>query len=426
MELKREDFLAQYPPLYFLNKADVANIWDKEEIHLYVHIPYCAKKCGFCYYKSFPIGNAPIPDEYFEALKTEIEIYANMPEVQSKCLRSIYLGGGTPTLLSEKQIETLMMLIKSKFNFAVDYEFCSEARPGQETSLEKLRLLKALGMKRLSVGCQSTDDFVLESNGRNHNSKDFMDVFERARQTGIYCINVDIMSGMVNQSLESWLETVKTISDLKPENIAIYKLEIYLNNALYARYRKGNVRLISDAAEVEYARQGYGMLLDSGYRMADNFSFMLAPEYDHVHRREVWKGADMLGVGLSSHSCFNDYIYQNEPKLDDYMERLKRNELPVQRAHKITAREELIQRMVFGIKNLFFERAKFLEEFGVDVMDVFPEQLTSLEKQGFISIYPDHIRTSFEGAIFADDIVREFYMPEHRKTMLAHVKRPEN
>lgn len=425
LELRREDFIAQYPPLSSLNKAEIKGIWEKEEIHLYVHIPYCAKKCGFCYYKSFTAGSNGVPDEYIEALKKEIDIYSSMPEVQSKSIRSLYLGGGTPTLLTEKQLESLITYIKSKFNFKEDYEFCSEARPGLETSLSKLELLKDLGMKRLSLGCQSVDDSVLVANGRNHTSAEFYKVMELARKAGIYSINVDIMTGMVDQSMNSWLETVKKICELKPENVAVYKLEVYLNNALYMKFRKGNIKLISDSQEAEYARAGYKELLSNGYIFSDNFSFMTDSKYDHVHRRDVWNGADMLGIGLSAHSCFGDHVYQNVNKLEDYMKLVEERQLPIHRAHKISKKEEMIQRAIFGLKNLHFNRKPYEEEFGVDIVDVFPKQIKSLTEAGFLTVHPEHIEMSFEGAIFADDLAREFYLPEHKKLMLAHVRRSE-
>ncbi len=421
--LRREDFITQYPPFNCLNPAEVEHLWERPEIHLYVHIPFCVKKCGFCYYKSFPLGDSPVPDEYLDALKSEIAHYSAMPEVQSKRIRSVYLGGGTPTLMNEKQLESLMEFILSHFDFAPDFEFCCEARPGPETSYTKLKMLKSLGMRRLSLGCQSLDDQVLAVNGRNHNSKDFYETFERARQAGLYSINVDIMSGMIGQTLESWMRTVRTIAGLKPENVAIYKMEVYFNNALFLKIRTGNSPLMSDTTEAELAKRGYQELLASGYLLADNFSFTIAPEYNHVHRRETWKGADMLGVGLSSHSCFNGYIYQNEIRLPEYLQDMEKGELSIKRAHKVSVREEMIQRVVFSLKNLHFPRATFVEDFGVDVMSVFSEQLTHLEEEGFVRIRPDCIETTFEGALFADDIVRELYLPEHRTMMLGHLSR---
>jgi oxygen-independent coproporphyrinogen-3 oxidase len=425
MRLNRENFVVQYPPLLHLSAREAENMWPGREVNLYVHIPYCQKKCSFCYYKSFEIGDGQIPDFYLEALKKEIEIYLRKPQLQDIRLRSLYIGGGTPSLLSEEQIEALILFVRSKFRFADDFEFCCEVRPGIHTTLKKLKLLKALGLRRLSIGCQSVDDEVLAVNGRNHEAGDFFETFERAREAGIFCISVDLMSGMINQSMESWMDSVETISKLRPENISIYKMEMYMNNILYRQYRKGDIRLISDKAEAEYAIAGYKKLLDDGYLFMDNYTFMSAPEYRHVQRNELWNGADMIGIGVSAHSCFNGYVYQNEGETENYLQKINHETLAIPKAHKITAKEKMIRQLTFGLKNMHFDRSRFEKEFGIDVMDMFGDKIKYMEDHRFISISPEQIDLLFDGAVFADDIVREFYLPEHRKAALAHIKRPE-
>jgi oxygen-independent coproporphyrinogen III oxidase len=424
IELKREDFISQYPPLYLLNKEDVTGLWDKEEIHLYVHFPFCVNKCDFCYYKSFQIGRSGIPDSYLDLLKKEIELYSCMPDVRNKVIRSIYYGGGTPTLMTEQQFADVTSHIYSHFNIHEDVEFTCEMSPREETTLSYIKSLKQSGVTRLSIGCQSVNDAILTANGRSYRSEDFYKCVELARTAGIYSVNVDIMSGMVDQSMEDWLETVDRICELRPENIAVYKLEIYLNNKLYTKYRNGKVKLISDQQEAQYARQGYRRILEKGYQFADNFSFMTEPKYDHIHRRDVWLGKDMLGIGLSAHSCYNDHIFQNTSRLQEYAELLGQNKLPVFRARKTSTREEMLQRVIFGIKNLRFYRGSFEEEFGVDPVQIFREPFQVLEQEGFIIIHNDYVETTFEGTVFADDIVREFFPEEHKSSMLAHVKRP--
>lgn len=425
MDLKREDFINQYPPLNFMNRLEVKNMWGRKCFHLYVHIPYCVRKCGFCYYKSVAAGNKPVPEEYMDALKKEIINYASMPEIQSKNVRSLYIGGGTPTLLSEAQLESLLSLIKSSFNFTPDFEFCSEARPGKETTLSKIELLKSYGLHRLSLGCQSLDENVLKANSCNHGADEFYETFELARKAGVRTINADLMSGMVDQPLESLMDTIEKVIRLRPENIAIYKMEVYLNNALYKKLRQQSICLISDEEETNHVIKACKKLLGSGYIMANHFSFMTSPEHEHIHRRGLWDGEDMLGIGASSHSCMDSFMFQNESRIDAYIELMKNGENPVTRAHEISKMEEMTQRMVLGLKNLNVDRAAFIDEFGVDALDIFGTPLKMLEREGFITIGDREIVSTFEGAVFADDIVREFYLPEHKELMLAHAKRSE-
>ncbi len=360
-----------------------------------------------------------------DLLKKEIEIYLSKPQLQNVCLRSLYIGGGTPSLLSEMQLESLVLFIKSKFKFANDFEFCCEVRPSIRTTIEKLKLLKSLGLRRLSIGCQSVDDDVLAVNGRNHAVKDFYDTFELAGKAGIFSVNVDLMSGMINQTMDSWINSVDSIARLKPGNISIYKMEMYLNNVLYKEYKRGKVQLVSDKTEAEYAVAGYKKLLDYGYFFMDNYTFMYSPEYRHVQRNELWNGADMIGIGLSAHSYFNGHIYQNENQMENYQQKLNKNELAIQKSHKITTKEKMIRQLTFGLKNMHFDRIRFANQFGIDIIDIFGDKLKYMEDNGFISISPEGIDMLFDGAVFADDIMREFYLPEHREAALAHVKRPK-
>lgn len=423
MELKRESFLTQYPLLSVMDKKDISSIWEKEFFHLYVHIPFCARKCDFCYYKSFVLKNASFVEEYFENLKEEIKLYSKMPQVQSKQIRSIYFGGGTPTILSETQISSIMDLVTKSFDIHNECEICFEVRPGKELTKEKLILLKELGVNRISIGCQSTDDNVLKINGRNLVNQEFLNSYHDITDVGFTVKNVDIMSGMVNQSFESWDNTIQDMIKLDPENIAIYKLEIYLNNQLYKRFRNGEISIISDDEEIRYFHHGINQFLSAGYIMADNFTFVKDMSLDHIHRRRTWLGEDMLGVGLSAHSCFNDIIFQNEPSMQEYNQKIRLGALPIFRAHVSTTNEIIRQRIIFGIKNLHFSRKLFYDEFGIDCVEVFQDEFKHLESMNFIKIFDDYIETTLEGIIFADDIVRSFFLPEHQDKMLAHISR---
>lgn len=423
MKLTRESFLTQYPPLNVMDKKSIANIWEKELFHLYVHIPFCVQKCDFCYYKSFALKNPQLIEDYLDALKAEIKMYAKMPQVQCKQVRSIYFGGGTPTILSEPQITEIMGLIRESFDIHNECEICFEVRPGKELTKNKLKLLKELGINRISIGCQSTDDEILKINGRNLEHQDFLTTYYDIREVDFRVVNVDIMTGMVKQSFESWDGTVQTIIKLSPENIAIYKLEIYLNNQLYRRFRKGHLSIINDSEEVRYFRHGIKQLLNAGYIMADNFTFVKDKSLDHIHRRRTWMGEDMLGVGLSAHSCYNDVIFQNEPSLQEYIQKIKSGILPIFRSHINTQNEVIRQRIIFGIKNLYLSRRVLYEEFGIDCVDLFEDEFKQLEDMKLIKIFDDYIETTLEGTIFADDIVRVFFLPEHQDKMLAHISR---
>lgn len=426
MRLTREDFINQYPPLNLMNKQDVQNIFTKEHINLYIHIPFCESKCDFCYYKSsVPSIDKKEVEDYFLYLLKEIDMYACNPFVKNAHIRSVYVGGGTPTILSELQLKQLMEKLYQYFNITKETEICFESRPGVTHEKEKLALLKTFGIKRLSLGCQSLNNTVLAENGRHHTSEVFYNTYSIARDIGIECINVDLMSGLIGDSLSSWMETLEKIVKLEPENIAIYKLELYYNNKLYQRLRSSKMSLVSDEEEIEWIRKGYQFLLSQGYILADNFSFTKSDATRHIHRKATWEGETMVGMGLSSHSCIRQQrcLYQNSSNMQTYKSEVEKGKLPINRAYKYSVKEQMIQRIIFGIKSLRLDRKKFEDEFGVDPVSLFEDEFALLEQMQFINITPHCVETSLEGAIFADDIVREFYLPIQKELMLGHVER---
>lgn len=257
IKLKREDFINQYPPLNLLNKQDVERIWEKEDFHLYVHIPYCIKKCDFCYYISYECKIHQIPEDYLDALKKEIRMYGDMEQIKGRKLRSIYIGGGTPTLMTLTQIKELLDVIWESFDVHDDVEFCCEVRPGPETKKDKIMLMKEYGLKRISIGCQSLNDNVLKLNGRNHNSKAFYKTYDMVRECDVFSINVDLMSGLLGDTLESFLFSVDEMIRLRPENLTIYKMEVYLNNQLYKRALDQEIKFMSDQEEAEMVTLAY-------------------------------------------------------------------------------------------------------------------------------------------------------------------------
>ncbi|WOO34822.1 coproporphyrinogen-III oxidase family protein [Anaerocolumna sp. AGMB13020] len=420
---KREDFINQYPPLNLLNKQDIGKIWAEEDFHLYVHIPYCIKKCDFCYYVSYENKNGQIPEEYLEALKKEIRLYGGMEQFKNRKVRSIYWGGGTPTLMSLSQIKDLLEVIWESFQIHEDVEFCCEVRPGPETTKEKIMLMKEYGLKRVSIGCQSLNDNVLKLNGRNHNSNTFYKTFNMVRECDVFSINVDLMSGLLGDTQETFLYSIDEMIKLRPENLTIYKLEVYLNNLLYKKTLGQEARFITDEEEAEHVEAAYNRLLENGYLLSDNYSFCSEDKYRQIHRYNTWEGEDMIGVGLSSHSCYGLTIYQNDNRMADYMEQLQNDKLPIRRAYEFSVYEDMVRMIIFGIKSVSYPLEKFSRKFGIGADVIFADKLSYLQKEGYIDIKDGILNTTLKGALYADDVVRIFYPDRYRDAVLAHKAR---
>lgn len=423
IELRRQDFITCYPPYNMLRPEHVPQVWEPGEINIYVHIPFCVRKCSFCYYKSVVPRGPEAMQEYVNALIREIRMLAERPEVQAHQAYSLYFGGGTPTILTARQLEDVISTIRSSFRFKPDFEFCVEARPGEETSLEKLELLKELGVHRLSLGVQSLNDQILALNGRNHGVREFYETFERARQVGFYSLNVDLMSGLLGETPATWQQSVDGLLRLRPENIAIYKFELYYNTHLFRAVRSDPEQMMSDADEAASVRRAFEWIRAAGYLQMDDIGWKITPAHDHIHRRRTYLNRQMLGIGLSSHSWFNGHIFQNCSEFPQYYEAVASGRPPIARAYPVSKRAEMSRMMIFGMKNLHVSRSDFRAHFGIDPTEIFGRELADLEQQGYLTVTEDEVLVNPDYSMFCDDLARVFYKPEYRGMMLAHMRR---
>jgi oxygen-independent coproporphyrinogen-3 oxidase len=427
VELNREEFINQYPPFNLINTREVGDVFSREGMHLYVHIPFCKSKCGYCYFKSFDDISDALVSEYLASLRKEIRLYSEMPEVQSKRVKSLYFGGGTPTLLSCAQLEDVTRAIVDSFDLVDDYEFCVEANPDEETlTAEKIALLKELNIRRISFGVQNFNDEILRINGRLGSAEEFFSAYDLAKRAQVEIVNIDILSGMIGETWPNWQYVVDVLIQLAPESIAFYKMELYYNTKLFKSIRKGEQpgRLMSNEEEIGLIRYAYDRLQDEGGYVASNcYNLVRDREYEHLHTNGIWQGDDMIGLGLSSHSCFNGFLYQNAWNMKEYNQTIGNGALAIKRAHKIPMREEIARAMVYGIKRLRIDRARFVDRFGFDMTLLYGGLIRGLVEAGYLSLDAEALKVPREYYIFADDISRAFFLPEHRTMMLAHMSR---
>lgn len=427
IKLDRDEFINQYPPFNLINPRGVSGVFKKGEIHIYVHLPFCKNKCGYCYFKSFDTFTDEAVETYLEALKREVSIYSQMAEVQSKKVKSLYFGGGTPTLLSCAQLEDLTQHVKGSFDFNDDYEFCVESNPDKETATkEKFDLLKALNVRRISFGVQNFNEAVLRLNGRYNNLDEFHRIYGMAKDSGIEVRNIDIMSGMIGETSGNWRAVIDKLIELAPENIAFYKIELYYNTKLFEKTRKNihNTQLMSNREEIELIKYAYDRLQGEGrYTVTNCFNLAKSRQQEHLHRKGIWEGDDMIGFGLSSHSCFNRNLYQNAWNMKDYLQAVNSQRLPIKRAYFISMRDEIASAMVYGIKSLEMSRQSFIGRFGFDMTALYGDTIGLLEEKGLLKLTRDSLKVPREYYIFADDISRKFFLPEHETMMLAHLAR---
>lgn len=428
-EVIRTDFTYHYPPFNLLSTSELSAVGMRSPFHVYVHIPFCKSICEYCYFKTWGVGDRSEArlQEYLNSLLKEIEMSSLLPELQGRKARSLYIGGGTPSLLSVPQIESLVGALFGAFDFMEGFEFCIEAYPDDQImSSEKVECLKRMGVTRLSMGVQSLDNRILSLNGRPGNVETVRRIYGWARDLQFKVINLDFMSGLLGENWDNWKRQIDNILELAPQNVSIYKLELYLNTKLTDDIKGGKFeeKLMGDSEEAEFAQYAFDRLQDEGGYIACNcFHLTRSPEVEHVYLKSLWDGEEVLGMGLSAYSVISDIMYQNTSSLEGYYAEVAGTRLPIQRAHLISEREKLARTMVYGIKALRLERQRFIEKHGFDMSVLYGKQIEELVEKGFLEFNSQALQVPKNKYIYADDICRYFFLPEHEAMMRGHVPR---
>src|SRR5215813_9542370 len=342
LELKRGGFIASYPPFETLRQDSIDAAWDNRRLGIYVHLPYCRKRCTFCFYKVYTNRNAKPMDRYLEAVYKEIDAYGARKELQGRKIETVYFGGGTPTLLSAEQLTELATRLRNNFDIAPDVEWTSESEPGTLTE-EKVATMRQLGVTRLSMGVQTMDDELLHKNGRSHSSEWVYRAVGWARDNDFPVVNLDLMSGVIDETPQTWEHSLQAFIDLNIEHISIYRMEIYKNTLLYAAgYTGPGVGGIpTDEEEEALWFQAVDKLEGAGYIQTTGHSFVRDRKLDHTQRNDIWGGAgELLGMGVSSYSYLNGTVFQNTSDWGTYVGKVNAGESPVGRGLRLNSRQQ--------------------------------------------------------------------------------------
>ena len=352
---------------------------NKEELSLYIHIPFCVRKCGYCDFLSAP-ADEKARDRYVQALLMEIERYRGT-ETADRKIKTLYIGGGTPSTLSVKQLECIMQKIKCTFNFHGDMETSMEMNPGT-ASKEKCRALYQMGINRLSIGLQSTNDMELKTLGRIHSYEDFLNTYTWCREAGFQNINVDLMAALPYQTVESYTTGLRKIIRLAPEHISAYSLILEEGTPFYQKYNSGCYPLQDEEQERLMYRETEQILAQAGYERYE-ISNYAKKGYACRHNLVYWQGGDYLGLGLGSSSYMDDVRFHNTTDLDTYVNQgayvEDREELSVQA--KMEEFMFLGLRVMAGVSGTEFEK-----RFGKTMEDVYGDVLRKHEEEGLLQI----------------------------------------
>lgn len=395
-------------------------------ISLYIHIPFCVKKCLYCDFLSFPCVSDEYKEKYVVALCNEIEL----TEVEDRLVGSIFFGGGTPSVLDVRQIERIVQTISKKFVFSDDLELSLECNPGTVTP-EKLIQLYRIGINRLSIGVQSTQDDELELLGRIHIYSDFVNTFTWAREAGFKNINVDIMSALPGQTRNKYIKTLTDVVRMNPEHVSAYSLIIEENtvfNDVYGIDKNvsdvSNERILAKLKETplpdeELEREMYYMteeiLEKAGYQRYE-ISNYAKEGYECRHNRVYWTGGDYISFGLGASSYVKGKRYNNISDMDEYIylwsDGAKPQDEKVYTDVNILSKKEMMEEYMFvGLRLIKGVKiSEFKNRFGLSMEEIYREPLSRLEKEGLIVVENDTIRLSRRGIDVSNRVLCEFLL----------------
>lgn len=376
-----------------------------KEIGVYIHIPFCKRKCFYCDFCSYD-NSSEYHEEYIESIIKEIK---NFNQEENLIVKTIYVGGGTPSIIEANLIKKVLIELNNKFEIDKNVELTIEINPGT-VNKEKLEMYKSIGINRLSIGLQSTNDNLLKTIGRIHNYEEFETCYELARATNFSNINVDLMIGLPTQTIQDVKESLKNIISKNPEHISVYSLILEDDTKL----KKLVDNKILDIPDEDIERNMYWIvkntLEENGYEQYEISNFA-KKSYESKHNTDCWKQKEYIGFGTAAHSYFNNVRYSNTCNIYDYIKNIKNNQF--QKNIEIQELQEkdiqMNEYMILGLRMMQGVNVKnFIEKFGENPKIRYQKEIKKLENQNLIVVDEMFIKLTKKGIDFANIVWSEF------------------
>ncbi|MFL6280930.1 MAG: coproporphyrinogen-III oxidase family protein [Vicinamibacterales bacterium] len=420
-------FVANYPPFSVWNSDAVATdalpalasapVPDVP-LGIYLHIPFCRKRCHFCYFRVYTDRNAKEVESYLDLLAREWALYASRPAVAGRRADFVYFGGGTPSFLSTAQLTRLVERLTQSAPWSDAEEITFECEPGTLTEA-KLGVIKDMGVTRLSLGVENFDDRILEINGRAHRSPEIGRSYAFARSLGFPQINIDLIAGMLGETDDNWRACIDRTLALDPDSVTIYQMELPYNTTISGDILKGTGQFADPVANWATKRrwvdEAFAALEGAGYHIGSAYTAVKNPATTKfVYRDRLWEGADLIGLGVASFGHVNGVHMQNLDTWEQYSAAIDRGEIPLGRAYRPTVDERLIREFVLQLKRGRLRPGYFAAKYGVDVLERFAEGLDSLKSSGYLaSADQESIALTRAALLRVDVLLPRFFLPQH-------------
>ena len=369
---------------------------------LYIHIPFCATKCHYCDFNTYSFHKAQA-QAYLDALAVEMELYA------SACppLRTVFFGGGTPSILSPASLDRLFGALRANFQICPDAEITVECNPGT-VDADKLAVMRAAGVNRLSFGVQAMDDTILHQIGRIHNVSEVLRSYQLARDVGFDNINLDLIFALPNQSLAQWKHSVREIIALNPEHISTYNLTLEEGTAFYEWWQAGKLKLSSDELEAEMYETAIEMLSGVGYKHYEISNFA-KPKRAAKHNLVYWNNEPYIGLGAGACGYIDGLRYSNIRGIPDYIGCLKQCKKPIMDSERLTGRDEKAETIILALrKREGICHESYRRRFGETIAAEFGEPVEKWLGFRMLEWRNDCLRLTDPGLMLANEVFVSF------------------
>lgn len=372
---------------------------------LYIHVPFCVKKCNYCDFNSFKVDRIS-KNTYLEDLRKEMELYKNEID-ENEEITSIFLGGGTPSILSGGEIKYIFKCINDNFNIKKDAEITIECNPGTLT-LEKLQDMKDAGINRLSIGLQATQNNHLEYIGRIHTYEEFEKNYKEALKVGFDNINVDLMYSLPNQSFDDWKESLEKITDLNPTHISAYSLILEEGTELYNMYERKEFRLMDEDTDIDMYEYTINYLKSKGYKQYEISNYS-KNGFECEHNKLYWKCGHYIGLGPGASGYIKNTRYGNLCDLNEYHKSLLKNERPIESKEILNTEDKIEEKIFMGLRmNEGISFDDFKKQFNIDFLEKYHKQIKDLSEKNLIQLSEGKMALTQKGREISNTVFIEF------------------
>jgi oxygen-independent coproporphyrinogen-3 oxidase len=370
----------------------------KEQAGLYIHVPFCLSKCGYCSFYS--IASPQLIPEFVKAVSREMAFYKK----SFQSFDTIYIGGGTPSLLSIQDIDEVLKAVNDHFNIDRQTEITMEVNPG-DVSLEYFQQLRKQGINRLNIGIQSFNDSLLKFLGRRHSAEESIVALEGARQAGFDNIGIDLIYGVYGQDMKTWRETLNKALPFFPEHLSCYQLSLDGRTPLDKQYRKESLQLPTENEALDFFMTTSKTLTDAGYIHYEVSNFARTDSLKSRHNMKYWRHAPYLGLGPAAHSFLDSRRWWNKADIKAYLNAVGEGKKPVDKSESLSKEQLALESLFLSMRTKDgIHLQQYKNRFDADILVDKKQVIDELMKNGLLELKDGRLKPTLDGMAVADSL----------------------